>query len=172
MADIEKLLPIIVKWEGGYVNDKTDHGGSTNMGITLATWKAVGYDKDNDGDIDANDVKLLTMEDFKPVLKKYWDRWQGDNIQNQSLANILVDWVWGSGSWGIKIPQRMLGLKEDGVVGSKTIAALNGVDAEKFHGALYNARLDFLDNIVLKDPTQSKFSKGWKNRMLDFKLCS
>jgi len=27
----------------------------------------------------------------------YWDRWQADRIDSQALANIVVDWVWGSG---------------------------------------------------------------------------
>ena len=34
-------------------------------------------------------------------------------------ANTLVDWLWCSGAWGIKIPQKILGLKVDGIVGEK-----------------------------------------------------
>lgn len=32
MADYRKLKPFILKWEGGYVNDKDDLGGATNKG--------------------------------------------------------------------------------------------------------------------------------------------
>lgn len=170
MADIKKLAPIILKWEGGYVNDPLDGGGATNMGITIATWRAVGYDKDGDHDIDAVDVKLLNQEDFVPVLKKYWDRWKADQIVNQSLANILVDWVWGSGKWGIVIPQRILNLKTDGIVGPATLTALNNANPEPLFAQIYAARINFLENIVARKPSQKKYIKGWKNRLSDFKF--
>lgn len=170
MADVKKLAPIISKWEGGFVNDKLDRGGATNMGITLETWKSVGYDKDGDGDIDANDVRLLTQSDFHPVLKQYWNRWQGDNIRNQSVANILVDWVWGSGAWGIKIPQRLLGLKDDGVVGTKTLQAINGSNQKELFDKIFKAREKFLNDIVKNNPSQQRFIKGWLNRLNDFKF--
>ena len=48
------------------------------MGVTISTWKQVGYDKDGDGDIDVNDLHLLTRDDVvNRVLKPhYWDRWR------------------------------------------------------------------------------------------------
>ena len=118
MADVRKLAPFILKWEGGFVNDPDDLGGATNMGVTIGTWKSCGYDKDGDGDIDVDDLHLLTREDVvNRVLKPhYWDRWKADLIQDQSVANILVDWVWASGAHGIKIPQRLLGVTMDGNV--------------------------------------------------------
>jgi lysozyme family protein len=170
MADINLLNPLILKWEGGFVDDKLDAGGATNMGVTIATWKAVGYDKDGDGDIDAQDVKLMSKKDFNKVLKQYWDRWQGDKIVNQSVANILVDWVWGSGKWGIKIPQRLLGLKDDGVVGDITLGKVNSQNQKTFFDKIYKAREQFLDDIVTRNPSQKRFIKGWKNRLADFKF--
>ena len=100
MANVNQLAPFILKWEGGFVNDPADLGGATNMGVTIGTWKSCGYDKDGDGDIDVDDLHLLTREDVvKRVLKPhYWDRWKADLITSQSVANILVDWVWASGA--------------------------------------------------------------------------
>ena len=170
MAKIEDLSPIIAKWEGKFVNDPTDNGGATNMGVTIGTWKQVGYDKNHDGHIDEADIKLLNKDDFKFVLRKYWNIWQADKINNQAVANILVDWVWGSGKWGVVIPQRLLGLEDDGKVGAITLSHLNQANQKDLFESIFNARVKFLNNIVAKNPSQSKFIKGWLNRLNDFKF--
>jgi len=195
-ADVKNLAPIVVKWEAGYVNDPIDKGGATNMGITLGTWKHLGYDKNGDGKIDKNDIKLLTEKDFEIVLKKYWDKWKADEIINQSIANILVDWYWGSGKWGIVIPQRDIlgftGADADGIVGNKTLNKLNEMikgDAKGTFDKIFKAREKFLRGIVSssvkqyekeigrvstplerKKFTQERFINGWLNRLNDFKF--
>ncbi len=169
MANIELLAPRVRKWEGGYVNDPADRGGATNMGVTLATWRTVGYDKDGDGDIDAADIKLLNTTDFTRVLLIYWNRWKADQIKDQKVAEILVDWVWGSGKWGIIIPQRILGVVADGVVGPATIAAVNAACPIVLHAKIYAARINFLNGIVAGNPSQKRFINGWMNRLRDFK---
>lgn len=175
MADVKLLSPIILKWEGGYVNHPNDKGGPTNKGVTIATWRKVGYDKDGDGDIDIDDLKLLSNDDVvNRVLKpSYWDRWKADQINNQSIANIVVDWVWGSGSWGIKFPQRILDIKDDGIVGPKTLAAMNDYpDQSELFKKLWLRRKQHFEDIVKADLTQAVFLKGWLNRLNDFKYTS
>ena len=172
MANVNDLAPLILKWEGGFVNDPKDRGGATNMGVTLNTWKRVGYDKDKDGDIDVKDLKLLSKEDVvKKVLKPYyWDKWRADEINNQSIANILVDWVYTSGKYGITKVQAMLNLKPDGVVGNKTLSAINDYPNQRqLFQRIKNERLAFIDRIVKNNPSQRRFLKGWKNRVNAFK---
>ena len=41
MANVEHLAPLILKWEGRFVNDPLDHGGATNKGVTIATYRQV-----------------------------------------------------------------------------------------------------------------------------------
>lgn len=170
MANINNLAPMILRFEGGYVNNPADKGGPTNMGITLAEWKSVGFDKNGDGIIDEEDIKLLDANDFTRVLRIYWNRWHADNIQNQSIANILVDWVWGSGKWGIVIPQRVLGVSADGMVGEKTLNALNSANQEDFFNKIHEERIKFVQNIVNNHPSQRQFLKGWINRINNFKF--
>ena len=169
MAKAEILFKVIRKWEGGWSDHKNDKGGKTNMGITLSTWKSCGYDKDGDGDIDVDDLHLLTREDVvNRVLKPhYWDRWKADLIQDQSVANILVDWVWASGAHGIKIPQRLLGVTMDGIVGPKTIAAVNAKNPRELFDMIKIARFDFIEDICRKRPANNKFKRGWMNRIND-----
>ena len=167
MADIKILAPFILSWEGGYGNHPADRGGATNKGVTISTWKAQGYDKDGDGDIDVTDLKLITDEDAVNVVMKphFWDRWKADQIKSQSVANICVDWVWGSGKNGITGVQKLLGVTADGIVGAKTLAALNAREPRQLFASIKKARVSFIDGIIRANPKQKKFRNGWLNRL-------
>ena len=161
MANHKILEPFILRWEGGFVNDKDDLGGATNMGVTLATYRSVFGSKKT-----AKDLKRMTMVQWGIIFKKlYWDKWKADNIKDQNVANILVDWLWCSGSYGIKIPQRVLGVSADGIVGSKTIAAINAIDGRELFDTIKQERKDFIDRICQTRPKNRKFKNGWLNRI-------
>jgi len=171
MAQFLPLLNKILLLEGGFTANPSDHGGPTNMGITLSTWHRTGYDKDGDGDIDEHDLALLTRKDVSVVLRYfYWNRWCANAIESQPVAEILVDWLWCSGRWGIVIPQRILGVTPDGFAGNKTITAVNQTDSVTFHRQILEHRLDFINEIVRHDPSQSRFRKGWINRLKQFTI--
>lgn len=167
MADIRILAPFILSWEGGFVNDPLDRGGATNMGVTIGTWRKVGYDKDGDGDIDVDDLQHLSPEEVvERVLRPhYWNRWRADDIIDQSVANICVDWVWTSGRHGITRVQRILGVKADGIVGPKTMAALNSADPHLLFLQIQTERRNFINEIIDNDPSQTRFFDGWMRRL-------
>jgi len=173
MANINQFIPFILKWEGGYVNDPDDLGGPTNKGVTLKTWQDCGYDKNGDGIIDEEDLKQIFLQDVVECVLRphYWNRWQADRIKNQSIANLLVDWMWASGVAGIKIPQQMLKLKPDGIVGEKTLAAINSYPVQKeLFDRLKDERLACIERICVARPANQRFRKGWLNRINDIKF--
>lgn len=161
MADYRKLKPFILRWEGGYINDQADLGKQTNKGVTLSTYRSVfGKNKT------VSDLKKITDEQWEFIFKKfYWDKWKADYIKDQNVANILVDWLWCSGSYGINIPQRVLGVSVDGIVGSKTIAAINARDGRELFDTIKQERKDFIDRICQTRPQNRKFKNGWMNRI-------
>lgn len=188
MSNIEKIVPFIIKWEAstvgtglsnsqlfekarakGWSNNPNDAGGATMIGVTLATYKQYCKGKGLPQP-SVDDLKKIQYQTWLVILKSlYWDKWKADTIDNQSIANMLVDWAWLSGKNGIIIPQRLLGVTQDGIVGPKTIQAINDRDSKTFFDQLYKARLKYIDDIITNRPANKVFKTGWLNRLNDLK---
>lgn len=192
MANIEKLVPFILKWESGttdkkltgeqlfekakkkgFSDDKDDDGGATMCGVTIETYKAYcrkkGYPVPT-----VERLKNISYKDWLAILKTmYWDRWKADLIQSQSIANLLVDWVWSSGKYGITWPQSYLGVTTDGIAGRKTLSALDAACNSKGSQAVFKGLTDkhlaYVDWMIVRDPKKKKFRNGWLNRINDLK---
>lgn len=162
MARANRLMPFLLKWEGGFVNDPADAGGATMKGVTLATFrKFYGADKT------VSDLKAITDAQWLHIFKVgYWDKCRADEINSQSVANALVDWAYNSGvSTAVKKVQALLRITQDGIVGPKTIAEINASNTRTLFEAIKAARIEFVENIVKNKPSQAKFLNGWKNRI-------
>ncbi len=167
MADVNKLTPHILKWEGGFVNDPDDLGGATNMGVTMNTYIAYcrrkGYPVPT-----VTRLKNLSEKQWTDILKTmYWDRFRADEIHSQSVADICVDWLWLSGVTAIKRVQSILGVKPDGIVGPVTLSAINSRSALPLFGAIKQSRLAHIDELCTKRPKNEKYRLGWTNRLND-----
>lgn len=165
MAQMIVLRPFILSFEGGFVNDPDDSGGATMKGITLNTLKAwrrkMGLPAPT-----VKDLRAITTAEWDSVFKSmFWDRWRGDEIRDQSVANMLVDWLWCSGNYGIRIPQSVLRVDVDGIVGAKTIAALNAQTPPLFFERLKRERKDFIERICKSRPQNRKYKSGWLRRI-------
>lgn len=163
----DEIVKLIKRYEGGWSNHPNDKGGCTMSGVTLATFRSVYGQKKT-----CADLKKLTNAQWILIFRaKYWQRWKADDIKNQSIANLLVDWLWVSGAWGIKYPQRVLGVADDGIVGAKTIAAINNYkNQEQLFNKLWAKRKAHFEGIVAANPSQKVFLKGWLNRLNAFKF--
>jgi lysozyme family protein len=172
MAKFENFAGKLLRLEGGYVNHPLDKGGPTKYGVILTVWQEHGDDKDGDGDIDAEDIKKLTEDDARYIAKKFfWDYFLADLILNQSVAEFIVDWGYNSGRKTVaKIVQRLVNVADDGIVGPKTLAAINALDQQKLFDTLQIERKVFLNNIIKRRPDQIVFYNGWMNRVNSFKF--
>lgn len=154
----------------GVLNDPHDPGGATMCGITLNTYRdwcrRKGYPKPT--------VERLAKMDYatwRSVLKDlFWDRCNADKIHNPSIALMLVDWCWVNGPQAIRDAQTAFSLVADGIVGPKTLAALNGSDAVSVFNRLQAAREKSYRDIVKRRPASQRYLQGWINRTESIQL--
>lgn len=168
MANFDPYFPHIIKSEGAvYTNDPVDTAGATKFGIIIADLKEYNLDKNGDKKYTAEDVKALTIEDAKIIYKKmYWDFFKADSIKNQSLAEYIVDGAINQGRGTIaKYVQQIVGVTADGLVGNKTLEAINAHNPKELFEKLKAKREDKYHRIVANNPTQKRFIKGWINRL-------
>ena len=149
MAKIEKFIPTLLLCEGGYVNDKDDKGGATKWGVTQKVYRSFyGQDKY---------VRSMTYDEMTHIYKVgYWDRCRADDIDNQNVANIFVDFAVNCGvQTAIKKTQRLLGVEADGYVGLKTLKALNAKEPHTLVADIKAVRSEYYRSL-----NQPKFLKG------------
>ena len=136
MDRFERIFDYLLMVEGGYSNDKNDKGGKTKYGIIEEVARDFGY---------KGDMQDLTIAFAKNIyLKKYYFGNKLDKVVNDKIALSICDWAVNSGRNGIKNAQAALNriagtnLEVDGIIGNKTLEALNTVDSEKFLEVYHN----------------------------------
>ena len=83
----KRALSFILRWEGGYVNNPSDKGGATNMGITQYTYnswlKSLGFA--------SRDVRHITRSEVEQIYyKNYW-RKAGCHNMSPKFALLAFD---------------------------------------------------------------------------------
>lgn len=159
-----KLLPSVFKAEGGYSDDPTDTGNFIG-GDTSST--LVGTNHGISADVlseylkrpaTAEDMKSLTKDKAKEIYEKVFYTDMGIDKLPKDVQEIVFHGVVNSKGHAIKVVQKLLGLKEDGVVGPKTMEAMKNADftKEEFKDALLDKYKTF--------KTWDKHGEGWTNR--------
>lgn len=162
MERFNKFLNYIFEVEGGYTNDENDRGGATNFGITEEEAREFGY---------TGDMRNLTKDFAENIyLKKYYLGNKLDKIIDDRVALSIFDWAVNSGRRGIKKAQIVANkfganLIVDGIVGNKTLEAINNINPEAFLKEYHEMQRTFYKNLAAKDITQEDFLKGWLNRV-------
>jgi lysozyme family protein len=159
MDDFQTALEFTLRWEGGFSDHPADKGGATMRGITQAVYDA--YLR-SIGAL-SHPVKGIRDEEVEWIYRRnYWDEIKGDSLPSP-LSIAVFDCAVNSGpSRSIKLLQAACGgLVIDGVIGPKTLAAAQVV----LVGKVIDQREAFLRRIVVRDPSQEVFLKGWMSRV-------
>lgn len=133
MADFSKAYDKILKNEGGYVNDPSDHGGETWAGISRKNfpdwfgWTIIDSYKgmrDFPEILNGNPVLELHRRNF--YKKTFWNKVRGDEITNQEIAESILDSSVNFGTvQAIKLAQRSDGCNESGKMDDGFLHILN-----------------------------------------------
>ena len=162
-------IPLVMRYEGGFVNDPVDRGGKTNMGITQNFLNA--YRKK--AGVKARDVKELKKDDAIALYKVEWDNRGFGLLDNADIMKLVYDFSVNSGpKTAIGYLQKLLNTKGhnlvvDGYIGNKTNQAVNAVDANWLKRELQRSRAEHCDRIVDRHPEQKRFTRGWFYRIND-----
>ena len=181
-ATFDPFYPRLIQSEGVYfVMVQYDRGGATKFGVTLVVYDKwcnatkiilIHCDKDHNGIINANDLRLVTLNDVKPIYqKRYWDFYRLSEIHNQAVAEMISDMIINCGTGTnhrhIKAIQKYLGVEQDGIIGTKMLAKINKANQSKLYNYIYTYREQYYRKIGVG--TQTKFLAGWLNRIIKLK---
>lgn len=171
-----KISKIILRHEGGYINDPDDPGGATNKGIAWNTWKA--YAKiDINVEPTLENLKKLSDKDAEIIYRKrYWEPKYFCKLKNDKVGLMVYDWTITSGGAAKKI-QELLNkefaqkLTVTRRIDISTIDALNNIDnQQKLLERITEIRKSYYKNLVYKNGKATalkKYLKGWLNRVDD-----
>lgn len=152
MANFSAAYQILAPNEGGYRNVPYDAGGETYRGISRKYWPSwsgwawIDNYKAQHGTISTGTIfpQLETaVMDF--VRANFWNKIQGDRINNQQLANMVLDFCYQSGYGPQKINQA-LGLSSSNSITTDTINALNANPSAAFT-QVKNARIQYYEDL-------------------------
>ena len=160
MANFSEALELVLRDEGGFVNDPDDT--PTNFGITQAV-----YSQFVNKPMSVSDVRAMPKDAAVAIYKTiYWKAIRGDDIVDQDTANAFLNMAVLRGTVAAtKTMQAVAGLTQDGIVGTKTIAALN--KSNYIDDFICGCVIAFA-RIAAANPSKLKFLVNWISRAQRF----
>ena len=172
VSDFDKAIPVILKHEGRVLTQ--DHAGYTKYGISerlLGSLPIEVGDIDGDGKVTGHDIAVLTEEEAKRLYKKlFWDANKYYLIKDQNIATKILDMAVHMGAiQAHKLVQRALNamgeyLVVDGILGRKTISAINNVDGKELMKRICDNQRAFYLRLISNNPQYEPYKRGWLNR--------
>jgi lysozyme family protein len=174
MSDFYMAIPTILKHEGGWVCHPSDPGGETNHGISTLMVERERISNQELGLPEGRSpgwMKAMTVESASKIYKKFfWDKPGYSQILDQRMATKVFDVAVNCGPARAHVmAQRAVNrcgqnVQADGILGSKSIQALNTVDPQAWMLAMCDEQLKYYQAIVAKRPSLAVFLKNWTKR--------
>lgn len=139
--------------EGSYSDDPDDPGGLTNLGYSLRAHP----------EMTAEEIQALTPATVAPLYQRdYWEPLKADSLPD-AVAFALLDFAVNSGvGAAVHALQHVLGLTADGVMGPKTVHAVQVAPPKSLVRDLFEARLALME----AQPNYGHDGKGWRRRVI------
>ena len=121
----ETAMAFVEGWEGRRVDDPRDPGGLTDRGISLRMLIARGLDLNGDGVVNRKDILDLTRFQAHEIYHR--DYWVGAACPRlpSPLALVQFECAVNQGvGRAARILQKSVGAKVDGLIGKRTLAAV------------------------------------------------
>lgn len=158
------VLNRTLKFEGGYTEDT---GGPTNYGVRQDMYDA--YAKANK--LESKKVTDLKYGDVKNFYEKdYWEKPKISKLPAEIAGNVFDYGVNAGQGKAIKTLQEVVGAKPDGVIGPKTLKAVNDymakVGAKALNKQILDRRAQHYNELVQSNPQKySRYLNGWLARV-------
>lgn len=177
-AAFQLALKHTFKAEGGWSDHPADRGGRTLWGITERTWR--DWQRAHVIDREPRPLNEMQRSDAEAIYREwYWRANRCDGITHSTVAAEVFDTTvnCGMAAAGIMV-QRACNLltmddgnslKEDGVIGPRTLLELNALSSkypQAVLAALNGEQYAYYREIVRRDPAQAVFIRGWAKRCL------
>ena len=157
MNDFKECLGLVLKSEGGYVNNPADPGGRTNLGVTQVVWEEfVGHP------VSEADMKALTPEKVAPMYEqKYWRPCYGE-VLPRGISFLVFSMAVNAGPGrSVKLFQQSIGCVPDGVIGPTTRGLISASDTPTLIAKFSETRREYYRSLK----TFPIFGKGWLSRV-------
>ena len=157
-----RSLHFSLRWEGGYSDDPFDPGGATMYGVTINTLTRWWRYLKRDGTPTPMDVKKLTPEEAHRIYHEwYWTPCKCESLPS-GVALVVFDCAINQGPGRAKrLLQKALRVKADGIIGRRTMAAIDAANQEvllRDFCARRAVHYSSLGNVV-------RFGYGWFRRL-------
>lgn len=157
----------VLAYEGGYSNHPADTGGVTLNGIiqrVYDAWRKKRGLPQRALTPKMNGTPEWIAERDAIYRENYWFPVAADRLE-PGVDGAVYDYGVNSGiGRAARVLQRLVGVPEDGRVGSATVEAANKRDPEALAHAICEERQQFYNAIVARKPSQKVFLAGWTSR--------